>query len=80
MPISTIQNESNTDCLIWKSPVHSITIGSQIIVHENEEALLFEYDHEYRSVSRQVSFIALEGDTAVAEEDEYCRWWILKGG
>tara|TARA_B100000519_G_scaffold199236_1_gene210087 strand:+ start:4819 stop:5718 length:900 start_codon:yes stop_codon:yes gene_type:complete len=45
----------------------------------DEEALLFEYDHEYRSVSRQVSFIAFEGDTAVAEEDEYCRWWILKG-
>ena len=42
MPISTIQNESNTDYLIWKSPVHTITIGSQIIVHENEEALLFE--------------------------------------
>jgi len=43
----------------------------------DEEALLFEYDHEYRSVSRQCSFITLEGDTSVAEEDEYCRWWIL---
>ena len=42
MPISTIQNNSNTDYLIWKSPINSITIGSQIIVHENEEALLFE--------------------------------------
>ena len=42
MTISTIQNESNTDYLIWKSPINSITIGSQIIVHENEEALLFE--------------------------------------
>ena len=30
----------------------------------DEESLLFEYDHEYRSVSRQVSFIAFEGDTA----------------
>ena len=42
MPISTIQNQSSTDFLIWKSPIKSITIGSQIIVHENEEALLFE--------------------------------------
>ncbi len=42
MSISTIQNKSNTDFLIWKSPINSITIGSQIIVHENEEALLFE--------------------------------------
>ena len=42
MTISTIQNESNTDYLLWKSPINSITIGTQIIVHENEEALLFE--------------------------------------
>ena len=42
MPISTIQNESNSDYLLWKSPVDTITLGSQIIVHENEEALLFE--------------------------------------
>ena len=42
MTISTIQNESNTDYLLWKSPFDSITIGTQIIVHENEEALLFE--------------------------------------
>ena len=42
MPISTIQNESNTDYLLWKSPINTITLGSQIIVHENEEALLFE--------------------------------------
>ena len=42
MTISTIQNESNTDYLIWKSPINSITLGTQIIVHENEEALLFE--------------------------------------
>ena len=42
MTILTIQNESNTDYLIWKSPINSITIGTQIIVHENEEALLFE--------------------------------------
>ncbi len=42
MPISIIQNESNTDYLILKSPIHPITIGSQIIVHENEEALLSE--------------------------------------
>ena len=43
----------------------------------DEESLLFETEHEYRSVSRQVSFIVLEGDTSNAEEDEYCRWWIL---
>ena len=42
MSISTIQNKSSTDFLIWKSPINSISIGSQIIVHENEEALLFE--------------------------------------
>ena len=42
MTISTIQNESDSDYLIWKSPINSITIGTQIIVHENEEALLFE--------------------------------------
>ena len=42
MPISTIQNESNSDYLLWKSPTNTITLGSQIIVHENEEALLFE--------------------------------------
>ena len=42
MAISTIQNESDSNYLIWKSPINSITIGSQIIVHENEEALLFE--------------------------------------
>ena len=42
MPISTIQNESNIDYLLWKSPISTITIGSQLIVHENEEALVFE--------------------------------------
>ena len=42
MPVSTIQNESSSDFLLWKSPTNKITIGTQIIVHENEEALLFE--------------------------------------
>ena len=42
MSISTIQNKSITDYLIWKSPISSMAIGSQIIVHENEEALLFK--------------------------------------
>ena len=42
MAISTIQNEASTDYLVWKSPIDQISIGSQIIVHENEEALLFE--------------------------------------
>ena len=42
MAISTIQNKSTTDYLLWKSDVDTISLGSQIIVHENEEALLFE--------------------------------------
>ena len=43
----------------------------------DEEALLFEYDHEYRAVSRQCSFITFEGDTDDLESDEYVRWWML---
>ena len=41
------------------------------------EALLFDYDHEYRTVSRQVSFITFEGDTDKILEDEWVRWFIL---
>lgn len=43
----------------------------------DEEALLFEYDHEYRAVSRQVSFLIWEGNTEELLKDEYVRWYIL---
>ena len=43
----------------------------------DEDALLYEFDHEYRSVSRQVSFIILEGNTEDLYLDEYVRWYIL---
>ena len=43
----------------------------------DEEAFLFEYDHEYRAFSRQCSFITFEGDTDDLESDEYVRWWML---
>tara|TARA_A100000164_G_C21887401_1_gene763494 strand:+ start:467 stop:1360 length:894 start_codon:yes stop_codon:yes gene_type:complete len=43
----------------------------------DEESLAFEQDHEYRTLSRQISFVTFEGDTSEAEKDEYCRWWIL---
>lgn len=43
----------------------------------DQEAELFEYDHEYRAISRQCSFITFEGDTDKCLEDEYARWWIL---
>ena len=43
----------------------------------DEEAELFSYDHEYRDISRQVSFITFEGDTSNITEDEYVRWWML---
>ena len=42
MPITTIENLSSSDFLLWKYPEATVTIGSQVIVHENEEALLFE--------------------------------------
>ena len=41
------------------------------------ESLLWEFDHEYRTISRQVSFIYFEGDTDTVLEDEFARWWIL---
>ena len=42
-----------------------------------QESLLYETDHEYRTISRQVSWIILEGDTDnILEKDEYFRWWI----
>ena len=41
------------------------------------DALLYDYDHEYRTVSRQVSFITFEGETDRILEDEWVRWFIL---
>jgi hypothetical protein len=43
----------------------------------DEDSKLFEKDHEYRDVSRQVSWVTFEGDTTDILEDEYIRWWIL---
>ena len=43
----------------------------------DEESLCFEFDHEYRTISRQVTFLTFEGNTDDVLEDEYARWWIL---
>ena len=42
MAITTIESKNTDDYLIWKHPNRDISIGSQIIVNESEEALLFE--------------------------------------
>ena len=42
-----------------------------------QESLLYEFDHEYRTISRQVSFITFEGNTDNILDDEFARWWIL---
>ena len=42
MPIITIKNESPSETLVWKHPERQATLGSQIIVDESEEALIFE--------------------------------------
>ena len=41
-----------------------------------EDAAYFYLNHEYNTLSRQVSFIALVGDTR-PETDDYCRLWLL---
>ena len=41
------------------------------------DSLLYEFTHEWRTISRQVSFIHFEGDTDTVTEDEFARWWIL---
>ena len=43
----------------------------------DEESLLYEFDHEYRTISRQVTFLTFEGNTDEVLTDEYARWWIL---
>lgn len=42
LEVTTIENEGNSRCLVWKSPERDLVIGDQIIVNESEEALLFE--------------------------------------
>ena len=42
MAVITIKNESLHETIVWKHPEKQPTIGSQIIVDESEEALIFE--------------------------------------
>ena len=42
MAVATIESASGKDFLVWKHPKREITIGSQVLVSESEEALLFE--------------------------------------
>ena len=42
MAIRTVESKSSSDYLIWKNPNREIEVGSQVIVNESEEALLFE--------------------------------------
>ena len=42
MAIPTIESKNTNNYLIWKHPNRNLSIGSQIIVNESEEALLFE--------------------------------------
>jgi len=42
MPISTLLCSETTDTLAWKHPETVISLGSQVIVNESQEALLFE--------------------------------------
>ena len=42
MAITTIESTNTDNYLIWKHPNRNLSIDSQIIVNESEEALLFE--------------------------------------
>ena len=42
MAIRTVESKNSNDYLIWKYPNREIEVGSQVIVNESEEALLFE--------------------------------------
>ena len=42
MAITTIESKNKDNYLIWKHPNRNLSMGSQIIVNESEEALLFE--------------------------------------
>ena len=39
--IQVIKYEGNNDAIIWKSPVEDFNTGTQLIVHESQEALFF---------------------------------------
>ncbi len=39
---SIIKYEGNGDCFIWKHPVEDFNYGSQLIVHESQEAIFFK--------------------------------------
>ena len=36
-----IKSDENTKSLIWKYPVEDFNTGSQLIVHESQEAIFF---------------------------------------
>jgi len=42
LAIRTVESKSSNNYLIWKHPNRELEVGSQIIVNESEEALLFE--------------------------------------
>lgn len=40
--LSVIKYEGDNDTLIWKYPQEDFNIGSQLIVHESQEAIFFK--------------------------------------
>ena len=42
MAKKTIESKFNQDFIAWRFPKREISIGSQILVNQSEEALLFE--------------------------------------
>jgi len=42
LAISTIESNSSKEFIVWRHPNRDIAVGSQILVNESEEALLFE--------------------------------------
>lgn len=54
------------------------TWGDNFRMGGDEEALLFEFDHEYRDLSKHCSFLFLDAEHGVdAREDEWLDLWIL---
>ncbi len=41
---SVIKYEGANDTFVWKSPIENFNTGSQLIVHESQEALFFLMD------------------------------------
>ena len=39
--VSVIQYEGDNDTLVWKHPIENFNLGSQLIVHESQEAIFF---------------------------------------